>query len=228
MKLLSSLMRALRCIVYIGIAVARPALAAGGHHEVDDAVILDPRQCQVETWADWETGGDRELLHLGPGCRVGPVELTLNIDRTRAPGAPSATVLGPQLKWARSIGERTSVGVVLSASWQDQGPDFVGGVAVVPLTWRADDALLVHINVGRDFRRGEPNPARAGAALEWSPSTAWSFVAERFREGKENLWRAGGRWTIGPSLSIDLSRASGNRESLPASWTLGLTWVLER
>jgi len=30
--------------------VAFPAWAAGGHHAVDDATILDPGACEFETW----------------------------------------------------------------------------------------------------------------------------------------------------------------------------------
>jgi hypothetical protein len=32
--------------------MARGAVAAGGHHAVDSASILDAGQCQAETWAD--------------------------------------------------------------------------------------------------------------------------------------------------------------------------------
>ena len=38
------------------IANASPVRAAGGHHAVDDAAMLDPGQCQIETWFDHENG----------------------------------------------------------------------------------------------------------------------------------------------------------------------------
>ena len=37
-------------LVSIASLVAMAARAAGGHHSVDDATILDPGQCQLETW----------------------------------------------------------------------------------------------------------------------------------------------------------------------------------
>ena len=54
--------------------------AAGGHFAVDDAAILDVGTCGVEAW--WERADPAgSLLHLGPACRVGPVELAINADR---------------------------------------------------------------------------------------------------------------------------------------------------
>jgi len=203
------------------------ARAAGGHHAVDDASILEPGQCQVESWADREAGGARSLQHVGPACRVGGVELGLNVDRVLLAGA-GITSVGPQLKWATALDERFSAGLVLSTAWQDHAPRHVGSTLVVPLTWQAADTLLVHLNAGRDFRRHEADSARAGAALEWAPRADWSFVAERFHESRADYWRAGARWLLAPAVNIDLSRARGLGAAAPAWWTLGLTWTFDR
>lgn len=209
-------------------AAAWQAHAAGGHHAVDDAAILEPGQCQVETWRDQETGGARSLFHVGPACRIGAFEAGLNLDRTRAAGAETATVAGPQVKWAQPLGERFSAGAVVSTAWQDRSPARVGTTLVVPLTWRPGETVLVHLNAGRDFRRHDVDSNRAGAALEWTPLPAWSFVAERFRESRTDYWRAGARWALTPSLNVDLSRARGLGDSAPAWWTLGTTWAFQR
>lgn len=210
------------------LATALPVRAAGGHHAVDDAALLDPGQCQIETWLDHETGGARMLLHAGPACRVGAVELGLNLDRVRLDGSGTTTVAGAQLKWARAIGDGWSTGVVVALAGQDRSPRYLGSGLVVPVTWQATEALLTHVNVGRDFRHGEPDTNRAGVALEWAALNTWSFVAERFREGGANFWRAGARWSLTPSTNVDLSRAQGLNGSAPAWWTLGLTWVFDR
>ena len=68
------------------------AHAAGGHHAVDDAAILEPGECQVETWADRERGGDRTLVHVGPACRIGPLEIGVNLDRTRMVGSSAVQI----------------------------------------------------------------------------------------------------------------------------------------
>jgi hypothetical protein len=116
------------------------ALAAGAHHAVDDATMLEPGQCQMESWVDRESGAARTLVHLGPACRVGAVELGLNLDRSRSTGERTSVVAGPQVKWVRPLSDAWSAGVVMSAGWQDMSPRFVGSTIVFPLTWQPSRA----------------------------------------------------------------------------------------
>lgn len=204
------------------------AHAAGGHHAVDDAAILEPGQCQVETWADRERGGGRTLVHLGSACRIGPLELGLNLDRTRWSGSDAAVSGGPQVKWAAPLTESLSVGVVVSAAWQDPRPQFAGSTVVLPLTWQPTESLAVQVNLGRDFRRHGPDVARQGAALEWTATPHWSLVAERFRESEAGFWRLGARYAVTDALSVDLSQARGVTGGAPAWWTVGLNWAFQR
>ncbi|MGO4395130.1 hypothetical protein AB4Z46_27615 [Variovorax sp. M-6] len=210
------------------VGVVLQAHAAGGHHAVDDAAILGPGQCQLETWVDRETGGARSALHLGPACRVGPVELGLNGDRTRTAEDGLIVFGGPQIKWAYPLNESWSTGVVFSATWRSRAPGFVGSSFVIPVTWQAGETVSVNANIGRDFLRGDTDAARSGLSLEWSPLSTWSFVAERFREFEADYWRAGTRWMPHPAFSIDLSLARGLGPLEPAWWSLGLTWVFDR
>ena len=73
--------------------------AVAGHFAVDDAALLEAGQCQLDTWVERE-GSARSLLHVGPACRIGPVELGLNADRTQSSGQKPATIVGAQIKWA--------------------------------------------------------------------------------------------------------------------------------
>jgi hypothetical protein len=205
------------------LAPTAPAHAAGGHHSVDDATILEPGECQLETWADRTTDGSRSSQHLGPGCRVGPVELSLNLDRVRTTN--TAAVGGPQLKWAMPLNDTVSVGAAASLSWQDRAPRSASRTAVLLATWQPAEAWLIHANAGRDFRPGEPSSAHAGAAVEWQAAPAWSFVGERFREGGYSAWRVGGRWALTGSVHVDLSRARSLAAGGPTWWTAGLSWV---
>lgn len=212
----------------LGLAL-HEAQAAGGHHAVDDAALLEPGQCQVETWADRERGGARTLVHVGPACRVGPVELGLNLDRMRQTGEGAVAVAGPQLKWAVPLTTSLSAGVALAAAWQDgSGPRFAGSTVVFPLTWQAAETLAVHVNLGRDFRRQGADTNRSGAALEWAATPQWSLVAERFRESAANFGRLGARYAVNDAVSVDLSHARGLSGGAPAWWTLGLNWTFER
>lgn len=217
------------CTALLGLSSA--ALAAGGHHAVDDAAILDPGQCQLETWVDRDAAQGRGLLHLGPACRVGAVELGLNLDRSSGAGASSGTALGPQIKWAHAVTEQLSVGLLGAASWDSrprQASRYLGSSLVVPLSLQLSEQWAAHLNLGRDFRAGRADSSRAGAALEWAPQQAWSLIAERFREGGLNAGRLGGRWQLSRALSLDLSRASGLGTHPPSWWTLGLNLVVDR
>lgn len=106
----------------------------------------------------------------------------------------------------------------------DTRPRRVFGTVILPVTWRAANSLVVHANVGRDQVEGMGGSARLGAAVEWTPSPTWSFVAERFKETDANLWRLGVRRVVAPSVTLDVSRADGLRAGPSPWWTVGLTW----
>lgn len=207
---------------------AAPSHAAGGHHAVDDAAILDPGQCQIEAWADRQAGGSRSLAHVGPGCRVGPMEISLNLERSRARGGATEASAGPQLKWAGGIADGLSWGAAASTTLRDRSPHRLGGTLVLLGSWQPGATTSIHLNAGRDFLRGGEDGSRSGVAIEWMPSPAWSFVAERFRDGGVNAWRVGARCSLSAAWSADLSRAGGLHDQAAAWWTLGLSRVFQR
>lgn len=220
---------ALPCVLLGALAFSLQAHGAGGHHAVDDAALVEPGQCQVEVWTDRERHRARTLSHVGPACRVGPVEIGLNLDRSRSTGAQSFTLVGSQIKWVLPLTGSLSAGAVLAASWQESPSRFVASTVVFPFTWTASETWAMHINAGRDFRRGaEMDTSRAGIAAEWSPHPHWSGVVERFRENRANHWRVGVRYAWNQNVSVDLSRAQGSHGSVPAWWTLGLNWAFDR
>lgn len=209
-------------------AIMTSAHAAGGHHAVDDANMLEEGQCKLEVWTERETGGARALVHAGPGCRVGPVELDVNIERQKFAGLAGLTSVSPQVKWATSLNEQLSVGLVAGSSFTSQSPRYTGSTVYIPLTWHASDALLAHVNWGRDFQRGGPNQARGGLALEWTASAEWSFIVERFFQAGVSSARVGARWALMPGVSLDISRASTLGPSGPTWATVGVNWQFDR
>jgi hypothetical protein len=209
------------------LACATHACAAGGHHAVDDASILEPGQCQAEVWVDRETGGERSTRHVGPACGIGRVEVGVSVDQTRLAATSSTTAISPQLKWATAWNERLSVGLAVSAAWKHSAPRYMGAGVIVPLTWQPSDMAWVHLNVGRDFRHRTPDAGRAGIALEWAPLPAWSFIAERFTESSTPFARVGARCMLTPALALDLSRARGLSGRAPAWWTFGAAWEFD-
>lgn len=199
-------------------------LAAGGHHAVDDAVVLEPGQCQQETWVD-RFGPGHGAWHLGPACRIGAWELGVNVDQVRFAGEPAFRIAGPQAKWAGTFASGWSAGVVLSPGWE--AGRYKSTIAIVPVTWQATPSLLLHLNAGRELPRHGAGRTLAGVAAEWSANEQWSFVAERFNDTFGRAARVGARWQVTPSVSLDLSRARAFADARGTWWTFGVTFVAD-
>ncbi len=181
---------------------------AAGHFDIDDAATLDPGQCQYETW--WGRTGPEPVIgfHLGPACRIGPVELGFNLDRLSTLGVRTVTG-GPQIKW-------NFFGPAPDATWSaavsaGTVSDFrtggrTGGQLVLPVTWRPTPELQIHANLGADWAPGTgQRTARGGLACEWALNDTLSLIAERSRVSR--LWtsRVGARLNLTPLISLDLS-----------------------
>jgi hypothetical protein len=202
-------------------ALAGEGRAAGGHFAVDDATVLDPGQCQVETWVERHAAAGT-LTHVGPGCRAGPVELALNADHLR--GESSATLVGPQVKWVGAIDERVSVGVVALAGWTGHADRYANAALYAIGTVRLADGIWLHVNGGRDWYAVLPPTSRAGVSLEWQATPAWSLIGEGYRQSGANVGRVGVRWQASSAVSIDLSRAWASSTMIAPWWTAGVNW----
>lgn len=201
--------------------------AAGGHHGVDDAAVMDEGQCKVEGWGT-RTRGDGNLLHAGGGCRVGPVELGAAAEHARSGGAWS-TGYGLQVKWAAPLTQDVSVGLLAGAGWQAHvHPSYYGSSLIGLLTWKAVDSVSLHVNLGRDFVHQGKDEKRWGVAAEWFAAERWSFVAEKFAVQAVHLARIGVRHAVNESFSVDWSAARALGGGQPLIWTLGATWVFDR
>ena len=211
----------------LGASFASAAFAAGGHHGVDDASLMDPGQCELESWFTREPGA--KLVHSGIDCRVGPVEVGALLEHQRAQGA-SRTGQGLQVKWARDIGGGFSVGASMGANWEaHQQPRYQGTTVSTLFSWSANDKLSLHANVGRDFLRGQPDVPRSGVSVEWFPlSPRWRLELERYVEDETQFARGGVRWIASDRWTVDLSRAQSLRGARPSNWTLGATFAFAR
>jgi hypothetical protein len=188
--------------------LASAGAQAAGHFDVDDAGTLDPGQCQYETW--WGRTGPEPVtgLHVGPSCRVGPVEMGLNFERLSAEGVRSV-VAGPQLKWnffGSAADAPLSAALSLGAAFELKRGGRAGGQLVLPVTWRPTSTLQIHANLGADWATGTGvRTARGGLAAEWALDDKLSLIAERSRAS--GLWtsRIGGRFSLTPLISVDIS-----------------------
>jgi len=207
------------------LASGQTVLAAGGHHAVDDAAVLDNGQCQFETWLDHRAGGGR-LLHLGPGCGWAGFEWGLNLDRWRA-GAERGSDLGVSGKFARPWGEHCSLGGVAALGWSKAGEArrFAGGSLLLPVSCSLGSRSL-HLNLGRDLRRGAPDAWRSGLALEQGLGASWQLMAEAWREPDARRWRTALRWSR-EAWTIDVGRQQPFGDRHASVWTLGVGLVFD-
>jgi hypothetical protein len=228
-SLRSSLRRARAGALLAGLLSGGCVMAAGGHHAVDDAAIADAGACKLESWWSAAQGGDR-LLHAGGGCRVGPVELNPAMEYSRpANGGGSETTTSVQVKWASELSPGFSAGLELQGNWQAHvRPRHQGNTLVSLFTWAVRDDLALHLNLGRDFVRGEADQNRGGVSAEWKAHPDWSLVAERYLDAGTHFLRAGARWAVTEGWSVDLSRAQRLHGPAGSNWTLGTTWQFAR
>ena len=214
-----------RCIAAtLVFALTGPAaLAMGGHFDVDDASVLADGRCQVEAWT--VHGEALRLAHVGPACRVGPLEVGVALERLAGDGR-SDRIGGVALKAVTAWRPDVSVGVVAAASRDTTvGENLL--TAYAPLTWAINDAIQLHGNVGVDRLADRGITKRLGLAGEWALDDRFTLLAERLHAFDAVLTRVGVRIALGEQASIDLSGArlsgSGNRV-----WGLGLTFEFGR
>lgn len=204
------------------------AQAAGGHHAVDDAELLDEGRCKLESWYERSSSSGR-LLHLGAGCRVGALELGAATEPQRQDGS-STSDHSLAIKWATEVAPGLSAGLSASPSWQAHArPRFQGTTAAALLTWEAVENVRLHGNLGRDFVHRGGDESRGGVAIDWTPGGgAWQLAAERYRQEGGHFARAGLRWAPSKDWIVDLSRAVRIRGAGESSWTIGLTREFDR
>lgn len=198
-----------------------PLFAVGGHHVIDDAAILDPGTCHIETWAQRTRSVSGVLTTITPACHVGGFELGVSIDQDRTEGVDVRS-LSPDAKWATPVGEtQWAIGAFIGLNYQSDTRRWEGYVVNLPVTLDLD-AVAVHFNVGYDGVRGGGGMHRTGVAMEWAVIDPVELMSEVYREFNASSARVGARYLVG-ALSLDLSYAESMRSGGPKLWTGGLT-----
>ncbi|RZI97279.1 MAG: hypothetical protein EOP78_01525 [Variovorax sp.] len=201
---------------------------------MDDAGTLDVGQCQYEAWGS-RVGKDPTVrgLHVGPACRVGPVEVGLGVDFLATRGERTVTYAGPQLKWTfygQGADDRLAAALSIGTTFNATRGGRAGGQFVIPLTWRALDNLQLHANFGADWAPGTgARTRRGGVQAEWALDETVSLIAERNRA--YDLWttRIGARLSVTPHISIDVSVARiGRAEQRQRGFVIGFNHEFSR
>lgn len=133
--------------------LAAPELRAARPLVTDDARLVDPRSCQVESWVRHER--DSTEFWMLPGCNfTGNLELTLGGGRTNSAGGTQTTDVQLQAKTLFKPLETNGwgVGLALGALRHPSRPDdrrWNDLYAYAPLSLSyLDDRVVLHTNLG--------------------------------------------------------------------------------
>lgn len=177
----------------------------------DDARIVDPKSCQLESWMQFQSGGN-EYWAL-PGCNfTGNLELTLGGSLQRVDGALDATNVQFQAKTLLKPLETNGYGIALSGGAihhpnAEQRKLFGNLYLNVPVSFSfADDRFVAHLNVGAN-RDTENDQTRMtwGVGTETQLHPRVYLVAETFGENRgKPSFQAGFRfWVVQDRVQVD-------------------------
>ena len=216
----SATLRSCLIVALLAMIVCGEAHAAGGHFDVDDAYVLDPGRCQVESWLVRLPRSGGAVQHVGPSCRAGMVEVGFNADRLSLRDGLTLGV-GPQFKWVSgSWRDLLTIGLACSATWNTSAGKLAES-CYVPASWLVVDGLWLHANAGVDRARSGGTTKRQGGSAEWAVDGRLTLLVERIRFDRQGSARLGARWTLAPTISLDGSVARIGTERM-RTFTLGL------
>lgn len=170
--------------------LAAGPLAASGQYVVQDAVIADPRSCDMELWhSDFE---DANFVNLA--CRgAAPLQLLGEVEMPRGDAREVFTLEGKAL-YRELERDGYGVGLFAGAGYDTDSDRVEEGQLFGMLTLQAvPDRLLVHINPGvqysRDGSRTSPFWGLGGELALFGPV---ELVAEAFGVDSEGPTLHGG------------------------------------
>lgn len=213
--------------------LSAPLAHAGRPLTVDDAAILDPNHCQIETWIDRTR--DATAGWLVPSCNLAlNTELQMGFARLHAEGESKFADAYAQAKFLlreMTDAEPWSVGMTVGFGRHPLNEHYRGWnnpYVVVPFSQKiCNTPFLVHANLGwtRD-RALQRETVLWGVAVEATASEQLTLVAEAFNDVLARPYvRLGGRWAMRDDFDIDLTwltRPRGTSEERLIS--IGVTW----
>ncbi len=210
-------------------------LAAGAAHAgspmvVDDAGIVAPGSCQLESWRR-QSRPATEIWAL-PACNLGSgLELTAGGAVLTARGARAEREVLVQAKTLLRPLDDGGWGIALAVGGvRHVGTGTTDMYAYLPATRAfAGDALLVHANLGW-LREGASRRDHLswGVGSEWRLARRTSLLAETFgQDAGRPSWQAGVRhWLLPERLQLDATCGNRLGDGAGQRWVaIGLRWL---
>jgi hypothetical protein len=216
-------------LVVLSLALAGPALAAGGAYVVDDSEIGEAGSCKLEAWVQGARHDERNLV-AAPACvfeSLSFVELGMALTRARAGGEWSTSV-SPKAKVTLLPIERHGIGlgVAVGAGYATEPSKVESLTAAAFLSVQPLEAARVNFNLGWERDRTVPRDfATWGIGTDVQVAENWTAIAEAFGRDRG---RPGLQLGIRPTIldgRVDLDLILGrNLSERRANWvTLGVT-----
>lgn len=202
------------------LTLCAPAAQAGRPMAADDAAILDPRQCQLETWA--QHGKAQNEYWTAPACNFGGGwELAAGAGRARnlaGGGQDTLSLLQAKTLLRAPQDDGWGVGLVLAGQWRAGASSNRDLSLNLPLSVElAGDRAILHANLGWLRLRGQQEPAsprlqRSWAlGLELAAGERAAFTAEAYgRQRAGSYMQLGARYSLIPGRA-DIDIAYGDR-----------------
>jgi hypothetical protein len=212
------------------------ALPASSHAArpmiTDDARIVDPRSCQVESWAKFNKQST-EYWAL-PGCNLGGnLELTLGGARTKADGESHASDVVMQVKTllrplkANDYGVGLTFGQVSHPN-TDRSSSMVGDAYLnIPVSISfADDRFVLHTNLGAIHDRDQDrNRLTWGVGSETRLNSDLQLIAEVYGDDRTRAFHHLGLryWVVPNRVQVDTTYGNRFANDSEERWfTIGL------
>lgn len=195
----------------------------------DDASILDPNTCQLETWSLRSRASDEYWAM--PACRAGEFELAAGAGHASAPGAKRTYgVLQAKTLFKALDVNDWGIGVVFGTQFDGRQGLSGDRYAYVPVSWSLrDDLLQVHTNLGwlreqatrRDYMTWAVGAEAQVAGSSWLSLESFGRNTGRpsYQLGARH-WLAPDRVQVDASLSDRVSHSHSER-----AITVGLKFV---
>lgn len=213
-------------LLVIGLFAIVPIARAGaGAYLVDDASITPARHCQVQSWAQWVSGGQKTLNTL-PACSTGPVEWSLGLE---AQNRPYEYQQSPAVKWMIRDPDHHQLGIAVNVGMTWASGRLQSRNTYMATTWTPDSARRWAINadLGMIYTRGNQWHALTGIGIKYKLREHLAFILEHIQPWNgESISQAGLRWVFHGSDSLDLIVGRSNAHSYNHWLTLGLNIAL--
>ncbi|MEY2661509.1 MAG: hypothetical protein RLZZ123_2681 [Pseudomonadota bacterium] len=229
-----------RGVVWLALWLSGTAAWAARPMNTDDANVVDPGSCQLESWVK-NSGLGTERWAL-PGCNFfGDTEITLggSTQSSKADGSSNWTLVQFKKRWIKlepgRWGISTSIGHVDGRGPTQSLPansllyPVRDGYLNVPMTYLSKEGWLIHLNAGWiQHHLDRTNRPTWGIGGEWPLNARSYLIAETYGEaGTRTKYQMGLRTWIKPQkFQIDTTFGQPIGMGGDQRWfSIGIRWL---